>query len=254
VLFRSGDVRTDLARVMRDFARKTDLDKLKQECVKNCSLKSDLEKLRSESAKKTEFYALKDTTARQAEATRRCELIVEDLDGRVFRYASSAPFDGIIAHLTSLCGGNIHDKGLVNLTSSSVWPREPDRLPKSIVDESSKTSFASNNLPDQWICFDFQSYRVKLTNYTIRSFNANAGQPHLRSWVIEGCDDAQHWIELDRRSANDHLNGHLNFATFAADRSALCRFIRLRQTGPDHSGGNWLVIGVFELFGTLRPC
>jgi cob(I)alamin adenosyltransferase len=67
-----GDVRTDLARVMRDFARKTDLDKLKQECVKNCSLKSDLEKLRSESAKKTDFDALKDTTARQAEVTRRC--------------------------------------------------------------------------------------------------------------------------------------------------------------------------------------
>ena len=37
-----------------------------------------------------------------------------------FVYNSSKPLDGVIAHLTREYGGNVHDKGIVNVTASSV--------------------------------------------------------------------------------------------------------------------------------------
>jgi hypothetical protein len=39
--------------------------------------------------------------------------------------------------------------------------------------------------------------------------------------------------------------------TFAVARSGSFHWIRLRQTGPNHYGDNYLVLSAFELFGVL---
>jgi hypothetical protein len=87
--------------------------------------------------------------------------VIEELGRRAFRHQTFARFRGIIAHLTKLGGGNAHGRGLVNLTSSSVLSGEP-RVPNSSTDTSNSDSFASDHLPDQWICFDFKICRVLL--------------------------------------------------------------------------------------------
>jgi hypothetical protein len=136
-------------------------------------------------------------------------------------------------------------------TSSSVLSTRPGRVPKNVTDFATDDDFCSEGLPDQWIRYDFNSLRVRVTHYSLRSFDCDAGKSHPKSWVLEGCDDGEHWIELDRRSDNDQLNGRLLVATFDIKTAALCRFIRLRQTGPNHSGTNFLVISGFELFGAV---
>jgi hypothetical protein len=37
-----------------------------------------------------------------------------------FSFISGHPFVGIIAHLTKQCGGNVHDRGVVNITASTT--------------------------------------------------------------------------------------------------------------------------------------
>jgi hypothetical protein len=35
------------------------------------------------------------------------------------------PASDVIAHLMAKCGGNVHDKGAVEITASSVWDDPP---------------------------------------------------------------------------------------------------------------------------------
>ena len=39
--------------------------------------------------------------------------------GETYEFAAGSPFKGIISHLRDECGGNVHSKGIVNITASS---------------------------------------------------------------------------------------------------------------------------------------
>jgi uncharacterized coiled-coil protein SlyX len=143
--------------------------------------------------------------------------------------------DGIISYLTRKHGGNVHDKGIVTITSKSV---NDDDVPRNVADLTSHSSFWSNYEPGQWICWDFHEMRVRPTHYTIRS-------DYIRSWVIESSLDGEAWTEIDRKTVNK------GYASFAVSKSAECRFIRLTQTGQRSSREHFLVIRAFEFFGTL---
>jgi hypothetical protein len=169
----------------------------------------------------------------------------------IFSFNSGARPKGIINYLKTSDTGDVRDEGLFDLTSSSVSSAYTGRDPKHVTDFETNDSFCSERLPGQWICYDFKRFRVRVTHYSLRSFDCNAGKSHPKSWVLEGCDDGEHWIELDRRSDNNQLNGLLLVATFDVKTAALCRFIRLRQTGLNHGSSNSLVLSGFELFGTI---
>ena len=69
-------------------------------------------------------------------------------------------FSGIIHHLTETCGGNVHDKGIVEVTASSA--SELDNL--------------ENYQQNSWLKYDFKEKKIHPTKYSIRS----------RHWAIEG--------------------------------------------------------------------
>jgi hypothetical protein len=76
---------------------------------------------------------------------------------------------GIIAHLTAKCGGNVHDKGVLEITVSSVYKEKYP--PRNAADfENVYSHFCSQDEPDQWICWDFKTLRIEPTHYTIRMF------------------------------------------------------------------------------------
>jgi hypothetical protein len=181
----------------------------------------------------------------------------EDIRNLIFADKKHIPFEsgarpkGIINYLKTSDVGHVHDGGLFDITSSSISPAYPGRVPKNVTDFETDDDFCSDSLPDQWICYDFKTHRARVTHYSLQSFNSGANMSHPKSWVLEGCVDGEPWIELDQRSNNNQLNGLLLVATFNVSTSALCRFIRLRQTGPDHWGSNRLILSGFELFGTL---
>ena len=101
---------------------------------------------------------------------------------REFVYRSSKPLRGVIAYLTRECGGNVHDRGIVNVTASSA---SDYYHPKNAVDLGTNSIYYSNNEMGTWICYDFKERRVIPKSYSVRSCGSGPGGYHLKSWVIE---------------------------------------------------------------------
>jgi hypothetical protein len=180
--------------------------------------------------------------------------------------------DGIIAHLTRECGGNVHDRHVVEVTSGSfekeTYGANPhsgpyDNLPRNAAknaagletdsyflsacrDKKKDTPHTRNN----WICYDFKERRVVPTHYAIRTNCFGPGEAHhLKSWLVETSADGESWQEVAREEENDQLNGSHFAGTFAVAGGGECRFIRLVNIGRNHYGTDGLFISAWEIFG-----
>ena len=179
----------------------------------------------------------------------------DEVQGKIERLEMMAPLihplDGIIAHLTRKCGGNVHEKGVVTVTASSVGSGRPE----NVVDLTSDSYFFTKDSPDSWIRYDFEGRRVTPTSYSIRSMNWGPRFQHPKSWVVEVSNDGSDgsWAVIDSRNNNSDLNDKYVTRNFAlsAPLSGAFRFVRLRQTGKNHKGNDLLWICAFELFGAL---
>jgi hypothetical protein len=147
--------------------------------------------------------------------------------------------EGVISYLTRKHGGNVHDKGIVTITSKSD---KYDDVRK-VADLTSDWGFMSKNEPGQWVCWDFRELRVRPTHYTIRG-------SHMKSWVVESSLDGEAWTEIDRKTDNQDFK-KFTMASFAVSERAECRFIRLTPTDKNHLGNDYQTIDAFEIFGTL---
>jgi hypothetical protein len=158
------------------------------------------------------------------------------------------PLDGIIAYLTQYCGGNVDDKNFVKITASST-----DRGNcKTLADFGIISEFHTNNTPNSWVSYDFQRMKVIVTSYSIRSRPESASHFPL-SWILEGSRDGTNWVELDRRENDSTFKQASQIAHFECRRtdSQAMRMIRLRLTGKNSHGYDFLCISGFEVFGRV---
>jgi hypothetical protein len=177
-------------------------------------------------------------------------LFVEPKRGKEFVPSSTAPLNGIIAYLTDQCGGNVHSRNVVSITASSTGGTGWE--PSNSADLFSDSFFHSRDSPNSWICYDFKNMTIRPTHYSLRSrCNAGRGNHQLKNWAIEGSADGTTWIKLDRRENVLDLDAQNVTHTFALARSEEIRMIRLRQTGVNSSGNNYLIFSSFEVFGRL---
>jgi hypothetical protein len=147
------------------------------------------------------------------------------------------PLDGIIWYLSKKHFGNVHDRGVVTITSKSTTAigRASDTA-----NFTSKTAkFVSLFERSQWVCWDFQEMRIRPTHYTI-------GAQMMKSWLFEGSVDGENWTEIDRQTDNDDFETHEYRLSFAVQHRMECRFIRWTQLD-----GSMLVLFTIEFFGTL---
>jgi hypothetical protein len=181
--------------------------------------------------------------------------------------------NGIIAHLTRNCGGNVHNRNVVQVTSGSfekethganphsgAYNNEPDHAAKNAVDLETRSCFISacrtkeEDIPhtrNNWICSDFKEKRIVPTHYTIRTHRGNPGTAHLKSWLVETSTDEKNWREVAHEEDNKQLNGKWFTATFPVTGGGECRFIRLVNIGRNHWGNDLLCISAWEIFGNL---
>jgi hypothetical protein len=181
--------------------------------------------------------------------------------------------DGIIAHLTSECGGNVHDRHVVDVTSGSfeketnganphsgAYNNNPTYAAKNAADLEADSYFFSayrekeEDIPhtrNNWVCCDFKERRIVPTHYAIRTCDGGPGSPHLKSWLIETSLDGQNWHEVAREENNKQLNGKFRTGTFGVVGGGECRFIRLVNIGRNHRGSDRLRISAWEIFGSL---
>lgn len=165
-------------------------------------------------------------------------------------------FQGIIHHLSQETGGNVADNGTIDVTSSSV---NGSFHPKYVVDlEDNQHYFQSKNQQDSWIKFDFKERKVQPKHYTIRTrHDWGKGGGHLKNWVIEGSntDKNDDWKILDNQtdvSLLDDQNAQNTFKiNYKFELNECFRYLRLRQTGANTDGKNYLFISALEFFGSL---
>ncbi|OHT14326.1 hypothetical protein TRFO_15380 [Tritrichomonas foetus] len=153
---------------------------------------------------------------------------------------------GIISHLYQLCQGNPCKKGLMKVTSSSIYFKHK---PEYALDFDINKYFASDDIASQWILFDFMKREVIPQYYIIRSqcdFINN-----LKNWVLEGSKDGYNWKQLDKRINNSDLKEMNVVAKFHISNPFQCRYIRLKQIGSNWNGSEYLIITGIEFFGKL---
>jgi hypothetical protein len=159
---------------------------------------------------------------------------------------SDSPLCGIISYLTSQHGGNVSDRGIVNVSWSTAYSSSYSA--KNAVDLLSTSYFQSLNQPNQWLCYDFKNRKIRPTHYSI---HANSSNHWLRSWIFEGSIDGSIWTELDRRTDDQSTNSNHPIGTFSISNPCECQFVRLRQTGVSACGYHYLILHAMEIFGDL---
>jgi hypothetical protein len=170
---------------------------------------------------------------------------------RCLSFQPSPPLLGIIAHLTSQFGGNVHDRGVVLITTNRTADDHPVYAAKNVADLGNDSFFHSANKSNQWICFDFKTMKIRPTHYSVRTHGGGPDFHHLKNWVIEGSADGTSWNEIDRHENNTDLNSSLAVKTFSVCKVDTFRMIRLCQIGRNHGEQNYLIFTAFELFGSL---
>jgi hypothetical protein len=152
---------------------------------------------------------------------------------------------GVIAYLTERFGGHVDTCGLVAVSASSV---QAPHAPANAADFLTDKLFASENLPEQWLCYDFKDRRVEVEKYAIQTSGKFRNTP--RQWVLEGSQDGRMWEELD---SCDNGTDQLGVTVlYNVRKRALARMVRIRQTAVNAEGDWNLLIGAFELFGALH--
>ena len=159
-------------------------------------------------------------------------------------------FNGIIKYLSDECGGNIIDKSIITVTSSS---NSSSTCPiRSVVQEEGDWG-TSNKNEESWLKFDFKDRKVLLEGYSLRSNSPNWNTiHHIRSWYLEGSHDDSKWEVIDQRNDQECLNGNLREATYSCSSKEEYRYLRFRRIGYSW-GGNcyYLPINRVEFFGKL---
>lgn len=167
---------------------------------------------------------------------------------------SSHAFEGIIHFLTNQSGGNVHEKGVVDVTGSSE--NSSARLAKYAVNLSSinENFFRSENTPNSWLQYDFKEHKMRPTHYSIMSPSEEDGDSNPYSWVIEGWNGNGEWKILDSRNEVGSLKSKCAFCTFQIQqplkRDEFYRYLRIRQTGPTATNFNYLGVTALEYFGS----
>jgi hypothetical protein len=145
---------------------------------------------------------------------------------------------GIIDQLTEAHGGNVHDLGIVTITSKSVYRNLKGLHPRNVADFKHRSSFTSSHEEsNQWICFDFHERRVCMDKYTLASV-CIAGVRYIETWVTESSLDGNTWSEVDHHLKDDAMHGGagtsgdetLVIASFRVKRTEPFRFLRFRMT------------------------
>jgi hypothetical protein len=106
----------------------------------------------------------------------------------------SGSLEGSISTLTKEYGGNVHEGGIVTITSPSVSDN-PKYALKNVADLTSDSFFLSKDVPGQSVCWDCHEMGIGPTNCTIRAWDP-------KSWVLEVSLDGASWTVIDRRTNN----------------------------------------------------
>jgi hypothetical protein len=156
-----------------------------------------------------------------------------------------SPWSGLISYLCELCGGNVHEKGLTDVTSSSRGNNQC----QEVVNYGWTDWCNTATRPNSWIQFDFKDRIVSLTHYALKSHSGEFDW--FVQWTLQGSMDGNTWSVLDTRNTQD-MNGKSITKIFECQGkssvSDFYRYIRSTQTGKTSHGRDCLILTNIEFF------
>ena len=164
-------------------------------------------------------------------------------------------FEGIIHHLQKNNNENLHDSGIINVTSKTV---RDSHYPKYAIDFNSDNYFLSDIRYD-WLKYDFKDKKIRPTSYSIKTRHDEDYQNPV-NWCIEvsntGGDNNEEWRIIDSRTRVQSVSKRNQVDTFQIETQLTneesYRYIRMRCTGNTSGQGYaCLAISSLEYFGTL---
>jgi hypothetical protein len=169
-----------------------------------------------------------------------------------FDRKSNSNLDGIISYLTKRFGGHVINRNIVSITASSVGSAQSYAI-RHVADFGNQGHFETKNESNSWIRYDFKDMQIKVTHYSIRT-RRDDNSHHLRFWTLEGSKDGSKWVKIDNRQNDTSLNSAGAISVFSISESFQEEFhqIRLRQTGKNSSGYDYLLVNAIEFFGVLK--
>ena len=195
-----------------------------------------------------------------ANLMKRCTVGGMASSGPVTIDLKEGPLNGVIAYLTKRHGGNVHERGVVNVTASSctVRPTDPkyklDKVENLVDFTDLEGAFYSDDCPNSYFEYDFKDQRLSVTGYTVRPAPRH---PHASplSWKLIGKtskDDPGRILDVHRNdkslvSSTGHQPVHIKLPSPCTP----FQIIRFQQTDRNQIGNHQLVVGKFELFGVL---
>lgn len=169
---------------------------------------------------------------------------------KVFELKSKNELNGIFKYLSDQTKGNIHDKGIINVTTNSL---NINHQPKNLVDLRNTDYFDTlKENGSKIVCFDFKNMKVKIKNYSIRSiYNPSYT---LKSWFLEISNDGNKWTQIHKIKNSHDIKGDGSIVSFNVeeDKSDFARFVRFRHEGPDWLGHNDISFDKIEFYGLLE--
>lgn len=165
-------------------------------------------------------------------------------------YKKSDQFHGIFSELTKINKGNPIDKEIVQITGN----RDEDYGTfSSLLNYSyNGVNYTSNPEINSHICFDFKSYKVAVSAYSIKSSNQKNAN-YLFSWVLEGSDNKNDWVVIDSHSNDRCLCSKSKSCSFVIEDKSIAdqkfRYIQIRMTGKSPRNNFIFSITNIELFG-----
>ena len=158
------------------------------------------------------------------------------------------PMHGVLWVLSQKCGGNVHEKGIVNITSSTTDYNQP----YDVANEDWNDYWYSKEESYPWLCVDFKDMSFKPTNYTLRTFNCGPGYSHIKTWVLEGSNDGNNWTLLDSQTNCNLMNNKRATIVFNCNSDTSYHKLRIKMTGRNHHNGTYMCLSGIDFFGTLK--
>ena len=199
---------------------------LNQDCLKEYIEKVEEENIESEPNifKKIKKILLNNLDNLKLEGKlNRNSIKIDPVQGEIFK--------GIIHYLKENNNQNIFDKGIISITASSTEFGSP----KQVIDYNWSGFWASDTSPGNWLEFDFKDLKVKINGYSLKTYADGQNWIHLKNWALQGSQDRNQWIEIDRKINNSDLNGSRNKMYYSISGAVdSFRYIRLKSTGLNH--------------------
>ena len=166
---------------------------------------------------------------------------IDCVDGKIF--------SGIFNHLKQFTNGeNPHEAGIIELSYSSSSHGDI----QSLIESDSYVWFATQDIKNSYIMFDFKQRTVSLTGYSLKT-HSYEGNGHITGWKINGSNDKITWDEVDEVAMTELLG------TLGAEHyfkletpSRFYRYFQLIQTRKNTKGFYNLRLSRVEFFGSIQ--